>query len=232
MLVKGAAEALVIALGVFLAISAESWWQERADRREEVQHLIALREDFVQSLVLLDEAEDVQDRQVQFLQFFLQGKAKTADSKDVREWITLGLFYIGTYQPQMSALQDLESSGQMQLIQDPKLRRALAAMQQDIDELETSQSDFIESQQTLIDPYLVAQLDLASILTTYDSSYLDSQSAKALDLSIFESVELRSRIAFKLSLRKLVSDSQQDVRAQFEHVLSLIKIQLDSVHAE
>jgi hypothetical protein len=227
-LAKWAAEALAIALGVFLGITAESIWQERNDRSEEIQHLIALRDDFLQSLKILDAEEEIQNDQVQYLQFLLLGKAETAEPRQIRVWIRVGLYFTRTYEPQLSALRDLESSGKMQLIQNANLRRALATLNQDIDELENSQSEFVAVQQDLVDPYLVSHIDLLSTLDIGELSTADSNSPLEFDRSLFSSMDLRNRIAFKLSVRRAVMERQVEVRAQFEHLLELIQEQLGS----
>ena len=224
---KWAAEALVIALGVFLGITAESLWQEQNDRRQEIQHLIALREDFNESLKLLDEVEEYQKLQVQYLQLLLKGNAETADPIKVREWIRVGLYEIGRYEPQLSALQDLESSGQVQLIRDAAIRRGLAKLQQQIGLFRRRETDFLEFQQQLIDPYLVSNFDLTAILDIGELSIVGKESPAVIDSSKLETAELRSAIAFKLSIRGLLRDDQAEIRAQIERVLALIQKQLE-----
>ncbi len=225
--VKWAAEALVIALGVFLGITAESLWQERNDRRQEIQHLIALREDFNESLKLLDEVEESQKLQVQYLQLLLKGNTETADPIKVRDWIRVGLYEIGRYEPQLSALQDLESSGQVQLIRDAAIRRGLAKLQQQIGLFRRREADFIESQQQLIDPYLVSNFDLTAILDISELSIVGKQSPAVIDSSKLETAELRNAIASKLGFRSLLRDAQAEFRAQIERVLALIQKQLE-----
>ena len=224
---KWAAEALVIALGVFLGITAESLWQEQNDRRQEIQHLIALREDFNESLKLLDEVEEYQKLQVQYLQLLLKGNAETADPIKVREWIRVGLYEIGRYEPQLSALQDLESSGQVQLIRDAAIRRGLAKLQQQIGLFRRRETDFIVFQQQLIDPYLVSNFDLTAILDIGELSIVGKESPAVIDSSKLETAELRSAIASKLSFRSLLRDDQAKIRAQIERVLALIQKQLE-----
>ena len=224
---KWAAEALVIALGVFLGITAESLWQEQNDRRQEIQHLIALREDFNESLKLLDEVEEYQKLQVQYLQLLLKGNAETADPIKVREWIRVGLYEIGRYEPQLSALQDLESSGQVQLIRDAAIRRGLAKLQQQIGLFRRRETDFIVFQQQLIDPYLVSNFDLTAILDIGELSIVGKESPAVIDSSRLETAELRSAIAFKLSIRGLLRDDQAEIRAQIERVRALIQKQLE-----
>ena len=224
---KWAAEALVIALGVFLGITAESLWQEQNDRRQEIQHLIALREDFNESLKLLDEVEEYQKLQVQYLQLLLKGNAETADPIKVRDWIRVGLYEIGRYEPQLSALQDLESSGQVQLIRDAAIRRGLAKLQQQIGLFRRRETDFIESQQQLIDPYLFSNFDLTAILDIGELSIVGKESPAVIDSSKLETAELRNAIASKLSFRSWLRDDQAEIRAQIERVLALIQKQLE-----
>ena len=116
----------------------------------------------------------------------------------------------------------------MQLIQNANLRRALATLNQDIDELENIQSEFIVVQQDLVDPYLISHIDLQSTLDIGELSTADSNSPLEFDRSLFSSMDLRNRIAFKLSVRRAVMENQVEVRAQFEHLLELIQEQLGS----
>jgi alpha-L-fucosidase len=224
LLTKWFAEALAIALGIFLGISAESWWQERIEIQEETQYLAALHEDFIQSIVLLDEIEERQERQVLYLENLLQGGANQTGSEDVREWLDYGMNMILTYRPQFSAFDDLEISGQMQLLRDQQLRRELAVLKQTITSLQSTQLDFIDSQQNLIDPYLVDELDLAWVFNDSESPEVSADSK--LYLSAIETREFRSRAAFKLNLRGLVNAEQRAVREQLEHVIELIEAQL------
>lgn len=225
LLAKWAAEALVIALGIFLGITAESWWQERLEQKEETQHLVALKEDFVQSLVLLDGMEARQTQQVLYLKYLLQGRASSADAETVREWLDQGLNMILTYRPQFSAFEDLETSGQMQLLRDRRLRHELAVLKQTFDRLESTAQDFIDSQQNLVDPYLVEELDLAWVFYSADPSIVEDDHEP--DFSQLSTREFRSRVAFKLNLRSLVSSEQRAVREQLKHVVGLIEVLLE-----
>jgi hypothetical protein len=227
LLAKWTAEALAIALGVFLGITAESVWQERNDRREEILHLIALRNDFVQSLKLLDTEEENHHKQVQYLQILLQGDAESVENSQLREWIRVGLYNTGTFKPQLSALRDLESSGKMQLIQNANLRRALATLNQDVDALENIQSEFVTAQQDLLDPYLISHIDLVSTLDIGVLTTVDGNGPLDFNRSLLGSMDLRNRIAFKLSLRRAVLEDQVKVRAQFEYLLELIQEYLE-----
>ena len=115
----------------------------------------------------------------------------------------------------------------MQLIQNANLRRALATLNQDVDALENIQSEFVTAQQDLLDPYLISHIDLVSTLDIGVLTTADGNGPLDFDRSLLGSMDMRNRIAFKLSLRRAVLEDQVKVRAQFEHLLELIKEHLE-----
>ena len=215
------AEGAAIVASILIAFAIDAWWQDRTERIIEVQYLQALQEDFLSSLELLDEDEAVQQRQVEYLESLLLTDSDTPYSDELRRWIDDGLFNVGTYQPQSSALRDLESSGQTQIIRNPNIRRVLASVIQRMDSLEFVQRDFQLSQQTLIDPFLVDNLNLSHLM-------LDRAANNQTSLSILGTSEFQSRIAFKIGLRDEVSESQREVREVFEEALELIETELQT----
>ena len=158
------AEGGAIVASILIAFAIDAWWQDRTERIIEVQYLQAIHEDLLNSLDLLDEDEAVQQRQVGYLESLLLTDSDTSYSDELRRWIDDGLFNVGTYQPQSSALRDLESSGQSQVIRNPDIRRILASVRQRMDGLEIAQRDFQLAQQTLIDPFLVDNFNLSHLM--------------------------------------------------------------------
>ena len=90
-----------------------------------------------------------------------------------------------------------------------------------MDGLETVQRDFQQSQQMLIDPYLVDNFDLSTLLPNPTTS-------NEPDLSMLGTSNFQSRVAFKITLRGHVSQSQHEVRAAFTEALELIDTELDT----
>ena len=213
-------EATAIVASILLAFAIDAWWQDRTERIVEVQYLQALREDLLVSLNILDDAEASQRRQVDYLESLLLANGDTPYSDELRLWIDDGLFNVGTYQPQTSALQDLESSGQTRIIQNPELRRVLASVRQKIDDMNVTNRDFQQSQQTLIDPFLVDNFNLAKLM-------LDRAADSKTDLGVLGTSCFQSRVAFKISLRGEVSRSQNAVKVIFAEALGLIETELD-----
>ena len=217
-----AAEGGAIVASILIAFAIDAWWQDRTERIIEVQYLRAIQEDLLSSLDLLDEGEAVQQRQVEYLEALLLTDSDTPYSDELRRWIDDGLFNVVTYQPQSSALRDLESSGQSQIIRNADIRRALASVVQKMDSLEFAQRDIQLAQQTLIDPFLVDNFNLSHLM-------LDRAANNHTNLSVLGTSEFQSRVAFKVSLRGEVSRSQSDVRAAFAEALELIETELRAI---
>ncbi len=218
---RTAVEAAAIVASILLAFAIDAWWQNRTDRLVEAQYLQAMRADLLRSLELLDENEATQRRQVGYLESLLLTDGDTPYSDELRLWLDDGLFNVGTYQPQISALHELESSAQTQIIQNQDLRRALASVRQRMNGLENVQGDFQLSQQMLIDPFLVDNFDLSNLLPNRTAS-------TETDLSMLGTRDFQSRVAFKISLRGEVSRSQRAVRSAFTEALELIETELET----
>lgn len=176
----------------------------------------------IASLQLMDEDEAAERQQIAYLKSLLTADGETPDAADIRLWIEDGLFNVGAYEVQLSSLHDLESSGQTRIIQDVALRRSLASLSTKLESLERIQADFLLSQQLLIDPFLVDNFDLADALQVNDSDFDP-------DLPVLGTREFRSRVAFKLSLREIGGRAQQEVKAGFEDVLTLIEARLEAI---
>lgn len=217
------AEGGAIVASILIAFAIDAWWQDRTERIIEVQYLQAIQEDLLSSLELLDEDEAAQQRQVGYLESLLLTDSDTPYSDELRRWVDDGLFNVGTYQPQSSALRDLESSGQSQVIRNPDIRRILASARQRMDSLEIAQRDFQLAQQTLIDPFLVDNFNLSHLM-------LDRAANNETNLSLLGTSEFQSRIAFKISLRGEVGESQSEVREAFEEALELIETELQTTN--
>jgi hypothetical protein len=217
-----AVEATAIVASILIAFAIDAWWQDRSERIVESQHLRALHEDLVISLKILDEDEAYQQQQVAYLELLLLANSETPFSDELRQWIDDGLWQIGSYEPQLSSLRELESSGQSGIIRNQDIRRSLASVRQRLDGLEVVQRDFQISQQNLIDRFLVDNFDLSRLL-------LDPTPGYEPDLSMLGTDEFRSRVAFKISLRREVSQVQAQVRSIFAETIELINRELQGI---
>ena len=78
------------------------------------------------------------------------------------------LFMIGNYEPRLASMRDLEATGEVRLL-SPEIRLGLAELGQRLGDFRKLENDLIESQQGLIDPFLVREFPLASALREVDA---------------------------------------------------------------
>jgi hypothetical protein len=221
LLARLGAELVVVVVGVLLALSADAWNEERIERESEVRHLHALREDFTESQELLTEWADERTQLSAALFNLLERDLGDVPADSVGRWIFDGLWEIGSYQPRLTALRDLETSGEIRLL-TPVVRRSIAEFSRRLGDLETIEADFTTSQQGLVDPYLVSELPLAPILAVSDTLSISQRLPARQDWTALGSTEARSLMAFKLSMANVGSDLRDELSEQLGLVLELI----------
>ncbi|MDH3732769.1 MAG: hypothetical protein OEU54_04510 [Gemmatimonadota bacterium] len=219
---RALAELVIVVVGVLIALSADSWMQSRRDRADERDHLVAVRADVVESVRLLDEADADRVFQVHSLSRLLEGSAVSAPTDSVALWVREGLFDIGVYTPRLSALGDLEASGELQLIRSPELRRSLAALRTALEAVKVVESDYTVSQQGMLDPFLTSSVALAGALLASADFRLSARGGLDLSWVAPPSPELANLIAFKLVLGGQARVRRDQLRREFQRVVELV----------
>lgn len=216
----GLGELVIVVVGVLIALWANAAWQNHTDRNSEREHLVALKGDFEVSLRLLDSTRVLRDRQAAYLQHLLAGDARRSGVDSAEAWADLGLWNLVESTPQLSSLRDLEASGDLRLIHDIELRRALADVDRLWDYAQVEHSDLTVSQQKLIDPHLVEDLDLAHVLSSEEGVPRPVDPDRT-DWRVLETQPWKSRIAFKLAM---IPYSQEPLSALRDELALAIKL--------
>lgn len=221
-------ELVVIVVGVLIALSADGWVELRQERQAEIGHLRALHEDLVTSAELLQESNDGRTRLFASLTRLAEEDLTTAPTDSVSRWIYLGLFTLQNYEPQLSAVADLQNSDQLRLLTS-EVRRSIAELNRILQDLERLRADFTASQQRLIDPYLIERLPLAEILAVADSLPLSVRLPTSPNWSGLLTDQLRNAIAFKLSLGKLETARRVQLADQIDLLLGQIDTRMNEL---
>lgn len=224
-LLRLSGELVVIVAGVLIALSADTWFDERQERGAEVRHLEALREDIVATQAIMARSNEGRDRSSRALVRLAQGDLGAVPPDSAGRWVYEGLFSLDNFEPRLTALTDLQNSDQLRVL-TPEVRRDLAELNRILDELERIRDDLITSQQNLLDPYLVANVPLAPVLTLADSLPLETSLPARPDWSALETTQLRNAIAFKLSLIKLDGLRRAELAEQLSRLVEVIDVRL------
>ena len=221
-------ELVVIVVGVLIALSADAWLEGRQDRGAEVRHLQALQEDLVDSRTVLEESNRQRTRLFSALVRLAEEDLSATPPDTVARWVYDGLFSVESFEPQLTALVDLQNSDQLRLL-TPAVRREIAELDRLVDELERVEADFLTSQQDLLDPYLVEHMPLAAILAVADSLPLSVQLPVNQDWSSLGRDEVRNALAFKLSLGKIATEFRRQIGEQIATLVDMIEERLEEL---
>ncbi len=122
-------EVVLIVLGVLIALSLESVWQDRADRQSERALLAGLREEFVENAESLDRWIELHERIALAAEQFIAHLADVPQGRVtvVPDSIIGELGRTPTYDPELNSLDAALSSGQIALIRSAEIQRGLAS---------------------------------------------------------------------------------------------------------
>lgn len=222
-------ELAVIIAGVLIALTADSWIDIRQDVRTEAEHLRALVEEFDESLAALDVAREYKLKQKADLQRLLSSRVRDLDPDSLDAWIYDGVYVTRSYVPVLSALRDLETSGELDVIGDPQIRRGLALLGTRLEVVSTGYDEFLVYHQTVVDPFIATELPAVHLLG--ERNGLPSVSGDGPDWSVLESDRAQGILVFKLSLIGNYLRALDALDLQFEAMRELMSERLRALEA-
>ncbi len=123
---------VIVVMGVFIGIQVSNWNAARADRAAEAQYLDRLHEELELTAERLDVDLGWQIENAQRLRFVIESLRRCDLAEKDRDEFALGLFVAGKLNLPMlvdTTLEELKSSGRMNIIQDKQLRSGLIDLQ-------------------------------------------------------------------------------------------------------
>ena len=155
------AEFAIVVLGVTIALWADSWVEQRRDHAEEVTRLIALQDNVTDTIDELRQQRDNAAGAIRILRRLVEPAGMP--SGEISAHLRYGMLYGGIFSAELNVYDDLKSSGELAMLTNPDLRRALAKMDARLDQLLFAQQDLAVVQQREIDSYLVDQMDMREL---------------------------------------------------------------------
>lgn len=125
---RAVSEIVIIIIGVLIAFQVEDWRAEQESLKQEAAQIAALRADFAENIVRLEELVSLQDdivaAQTRLLRIIYDHDPRPDNDELVRIITTAQSFH--RLKPVMGAYQAMVSSGDLRLLRDQELRAALA----------------------------------------------------------------------------------------------------------
>ncbi|HSM05079.1 MAG TPA: hypothetical protein VK858_10645 [Longimicrobiales bacterium] len=154
---RAALEFVVISVGVLAALSADAgwgWFQERGDEREALAQLLS---DFQANSAKLDSARWSNEASLDASYDLLAlatglGDGTAADRPDI---LLNEMLSVWTYNPDLGGLNSLIASGRLGIIRDDRLRVALAAWPDLVEDLAENEREEWDHSFEVLQPYFV-----------------------------------------------------------------------------
>lgn len=212
LLARLAAELGVIVVGVLIALWADGWVADRADRRVEASRIEALRDNLEGTRErLADAREEAMDSREA-----LERIVRWTDASQALEesgTVLRGLFFGPVFTPELNVYADLKNSGDLALLRNAGLRQALARMEATLEQTRLMQDDLLTVQQLRYDPFVLDNFALVRSLGPFlGLDDLPDDPSPVPDMR-----ELRNLALFKLDLVTqmlgLYSDAESSIDA-------------------
>jgi len=167
----GVGELVIVVAGVMIALSAEGWLTERLDRIDEIELLEAIKEDVRETIVRSDQNLERVNLRLESLRLLNRGSAAVAglDDESLADVLEPALWENGALSVQMSAYEEIKSSGRLRLIDDPELRRALSRLDRILERVRARELEAFEHQIRVTAPYVMSNIQVAQL----DQSFQD-----------------------------------------------------------
>jgi hypothetical protein len=221
------AEFVVIVLGVWIALWAEGWTEERNDREVETARLRALSENIDQTLEAVRSEQKEAAGAAQALRELISLSEVSNDPSGIRSALLYGLLFVPAFTPELNVYEDLKSSGELALLTNPRLRQALSSMEATLGDVAGAQQDMATVQQLNFDRYLLTRVDLRPILGP-NLDLPDLAPAPSSDFEFTLTIEFRNLALFKLDLIVQTQGALDGAEERLTLVAHLIEEQLQS----
>lgn len=172
-------ESAVIILSILAAFALDAWWDERKERVEEREVLVALHAEFTAARSRIERYRGLQERVMNSTESVLEavrdGLNRGAATVTLAD-STLGLTFIPpTLSVSLGTLNGLTSGGRLDIIENRDLRTALGSWGAELEELAEEEEFLRDYVLTEMDQALRGRLDMGPILEIVDRLTSDAQ---------------------------------------------------------
>ncbi|MDJ0652986.1 MAG: hypothetical protein QNJ40_02450 [Xanthomonadales bacterium] len=157
------AEGGAIVVSILLAFWIDAWWDERQERQEEQQYLVALKTDFDQTRLILKRSIDSHrdsSEKVRELRQIVKGPKDSHSDSELAGY--LGAVFSMDYPTVlMGTYRDMVNSGDLRLITDDQLRVKLVQFEGEWEAYRENTIEEVWDQwNTIMVPYLIPRIDI------------------------------------------------------------------------
>ena len=231
---RAVTEIFVIVAGVLIALGADSWWTDRQEVAEESEILRAIEVDVARSQELLDRHFRRLESGLEALRILgegVTGDAGSLDNAALSEMLLVGLWDLGRMNVQMSAYEEIKSSGRLRLISDPELRRSLAEYETSLTRARQREVETVNHQQRIVDPYVIENVQISQFADKVSSEWTESPTSLELEnlRLLLDDIDFQNHIAAKYMIFYSWRNASVSVRDNLDELGDLVRARLIEV---
>lgn len=230
-------EIILVVVGILIALQINNWNENRKDGIEEQALLQQLHSEFSSNLSQLDQKIEIRKQMIaaslQLLSYVDNPQGVSSDSI---------YKYIGptclapTFDP---IVNDISSSGRIQLLKNPKLKELLSRWTSEIVQVTEEESAWVRSKESHYIPFLLEFGSIRSILNTFwiknsiEIFHLDEGTKTELNLGdskrdfditkILKNPRFEDHVSECASFSKLTNSQSYSLRKRIVEILNLIE---------
>lgn len=218
-------EVALISAGVLLALAVDSWWDERAERKAEVEYLLSLQRDFETNRELLVVGIESEMRLIGYgkrIHLHLESGLDEVSATDLHKLI--GDFYwLLSWEPITGTYDEMLGSGRLLYLQNDVLRRKLSQYAHNLDGVRAVEQHAWTNWFTEQSPFLRKHLVVSQLGWIGDYR---SDSPFGMNLEALQSREFHNLVSSFMGARSDVVLNYQEAIVAGDEILALIEAEL------
>ncbi len=225
---QAAGEALLICLGVGVALLGQAWWEARTERVAVQQHFDGLLDELRRNQEGLREFEDVQNASVRRAATVLRliGEPRSSERDDSLVAFSWTMVSHNYFVPATAAMSNLLSAGGLGLIQDPALRLKVTEYAQSVESFNSFTADLRDFQLRDMRPALSKILPLANRRWVEDlekRGITIPESSFRADPSSLRTLQFENLVLLRVGYEGDVAELDVSLRHEVEELIELLE---------
>ena len=234
-------EIILVVIGILIALQINNWNEQRKDRKLENELLIQLQSEFESNLIQLDDKIALRDKMLSSSLNLISciDNPTNCDSNIILNNIGFSIL-APTFDP---IINDVVSSGRIQLIQSSDLKMKLSLWTSEIIQVTEEEKMWTHYRSNEFVPYLLDFGIHRTLVNNFwnksiaESFQLDKQNEKSLDIGdskknvdlpkLLNDSKFESLVAQSASFSKLANSQSLSLRKRIVEILDIIKKELE-----
>ncbi|MDG1277838.1 MAG: DUF6090 family protein [Algoriphagus sp.] len=217
-------EIALVMIGILLALQVNNWNEERKDKKKEEAFLNQIHIEFTENKIQFEKVRGFHSKSLKSCDWMLANQPFKSVSLDSLRYHSLWSRVAYTFDPSQSSIESLVNTGNINLIQDIALRKALIGWQDLIIDYLEEEKEMREFTTTHVIPFSMDNFKLYNEAERFDAvlSFDQKQLDKYLNL-----IARKKRILQAILYGFVEQDLKEDRQTEVEKVVKAMDLIID-----